>query len=128
MRALLDTHGFVWMNDDDPRLSRRARELIADGGVRLDLSLASVWELTIKVGLGRLRLPMPIEEYVPTRMRTQSLQLLEIRLDHVLRVASLPPIHGDPFDRLLIAQAQVERLPILTADPHIARYDVETIW
>jgi PIN domain nuclease of toxin-antitoxin system len=128
VRALLDTHGFVWMNDDDPRLSTRARDLMRDTDVRLDLSLASVWELAIKSGLGRLRLPLPVHEYVPARIRAQSLTLLEIRMDHVLRVASLPPIHNDPFDRLLIAQAMVEGVPILTADPQIARYDVETIW
>ena len=92
------------------------------------MSIASVWELAIKAGSGRIDLPDAIERYVPDRLRHHGFELMSIDLAHAFRAGALPRIHGDPFDRMLIAQAQVEGLPILTADPAISRYDVETIW
>ncbi len=128
MRALIDTHVFLWWVLDADRLSVEGRELLADRANDFFLSAASATELAIKVGQGRLTLPEPVESYVPSRLESEGFLSLPVELGHALRVARLPQIHRDPFDRLLVAQAQIEDLPILTADPAIARYDVETIW
>ncbi len=129
MRLLLDTHTFLWWSSEHgARLSERARDLLADGVTGVSFSVASAWEIAIKVGSGRLGLPDTVERYVPDRVRFHGFDMLPIELSHVFRAGTLPPIHRDPFDRLLIAQAQIEGIPILTADPAITRYDVETIW
>jgi PIN domain nuclease of toxin-antitoxin system len=128
MMALIDTHAFLWWLLDAERLSPESRRVLGDPANEFLLSAASAVELSIKVGQGRLSLPEPVESFVPSRPSSAGFQSLAIELGHALRVARLPPIHRDPFDRILVAQAQVESLPILTADPAIARYDVETIW
>jgi len=128
MRALLDTHAFLWWITDDPRLSRRAREIIADGANRLFLSAVSGWEIAIKAGLGRLVLEGDPGVFVIEQMAANAIEDLPIFMGHVLRVYDLPPHHRDPFDRLLVAQAQMENLPIVTADPRISLYDVEVLW
>ena len=129
MRVLLDTHAFLWwVSERGARLSDRAREVMVDGDTEVSFSIASVWEIAIKTGVGRIDLPDNVERYVPDRLRRHAIDLLAIELRHALRAGTLPRIHGDPFDRMLVAQAQVEGLPIITADPAISRYDVETIW
>jgi PIN domain nuclease of toxin-antitoxin system len=129
LRILLDTHVFLWwVSERGARVSERAREILSDGATEAAMSIASVWELAIKAGSGRIDLPDAIERYVPDRLRHHGFELMSIDLAHALRAGALPRIHGDPFDRMLIAQAQVEGLPIMTADPAISRYDVETIW
>jgi len=128
MRVLLDTHAFLWWIVDDPRLSDRARELIGDGQNELLLSSASGWEIAIKARLGRLDLPEDMESFIVEQMAVNSVYGLPIRMSHALHVHRLPDHHRDPFDRLLIAQAQLEDLPILTADPQIARYGIRTVW
>lgn len=126
---LLDTHTFLWwVSERGARLSDRARELLSDGANEASLSIASVWEMAIKSGAARIDLPDIAERYVPDRMRYHGFDLLPIELPHAFRAGALPRIHGDPFDRMLVAQAQMEGLAILTADPAIGRYDVETIW
>jgi PIN domain nuclease of toxin-antitoxin system len=92
------------------------------------MSTVSAWEIAIKVGTGRLALPAPLEHYLPERIRQHGFELLRIELPHAMRAGVLPDHHRDPFDRMLIAQAQVEGIPLITADPAITRYDVETIW
>ena len=128
MKALLDTHAFLWWDLDDARLSDRARAIIADGDNQIVVSAASVWEVAIKAGKGRLDLPLDLDAYVDDRLRRYRWVAMPIDPHHAVRAAGLPMIHGDPFDRMLIAQAQLERLPLLTTDPAITRYDVETIW
>ncbi len=128
MRILLDTHAFLWWASDRGPLSDRGRDLLSDGATEWLSSLASVWEIAIKVGGGRMVLPDTVERYIPDRLRHDGFELMPIELRHAFRAGSLPPLHGDPFDRMLVAQAQLEGLPILTADPVIGRYDVETIW
>jgi len=129
LRLLLDTHTFLWWSSQrGAKLSERARDLLADGTTDVSFSVVSAWEIAIKVGAGRLDLPDAVERYVPDRIRHHGFDLLPVELSHVFRAGTLPPIHRDPFDRMLVAQAQVEGLPILTADPAISRYDVETIW
>ena len=128
MKALLDTHAFIWWVLDSAELSDLGREVMADGSNEIYLSAVSAAEIAIKVRRGRLTLPESPESYVPGRLATEGFLPMPIDLGHALRLARLPDIHRDPFDRLLIAQAQVEGLPIITADPAIAQYDVETIW
>ncbi len=128
MRAILDTHVFLWWVLDLPRLSVDARSILQDGANELLFSTASAYELTIKAQSGRLSLPEPPDSYVPSRLAANAFESLSIELPHALRAGTLPSIHRDPFVRMLVAQAQIEGLPILTADPAISRYDVETIW
>jgi PIN domain nuclease of toxin-antitoxin system len=128
MRVLLDTHTFLWWNTDDPRLSPKARELIADGRNEIYLSVASAWEIAIKAARGSLILPEPPEQYVPSRLRLHRMLVLTIQLRHALTVYDLPMIHRDPFDRLLIAQSRAEDLPLLTIDPDITQYGVAVVW
>jgi PIN domain nuclease of toxin-antitoxin system len=128
VRALLDTHAFLWAVLGDPRLSMQAHDLIEDRGNVMAFSAASAYELALKARIGRLTLPAPPDVYVPTRLAAFGFDPLPIEITHSTRAASLPPIHPDPWDRLLIAQAQIEDLPIITVDPLIGRYDVETVW
>ena len=128
MKALLDTHAFLWMVTDDERLSRRARKVIADGNNELFLSAASAWELVLKAQARKLELDGGAAVFLREELGRNAISLLPIGLPHVLQLAELPPLHRDPFDRLLIAQAQVEGLPVLTADRTIKKYAVQTIW
>ena len=126
MRVLIDTHVFLWANHDPDRLGDR-RGLVEDERTELLWSVASSWEIAIKCGLGRLTLPESPARYVPDRMRALGLTPLGIETSHALAVADLPPLHRDPFDRLLVAQAQALGVPILSADEAIERYDVEVL-
>jgi PIN domain nuclease of toxin-antitoxin system len=128
VRLLLDTHCFLWWFADDRRLGERARELIGDGDNDVFVSAASSWEIAIKASLGKLTLPEPPDVYVPARLASQEMRGLPIEHVHALRVASLPAYHQDPFDRLIVAQAQLEKLPILTVDENIAAYEVDAVW
>jgi PIN domain nuclease of toxin-antitoxin system len=109
------------------RFSETGRAIVEDRDNELYLSAASAWEIAIKYALGKLRLPEPPIRYVPARLDILHTMPLAVEHAHALHVASLPPHHRDPFDRLLIAQAQLEGLPVLTADPLFDRYDVSTV-
>jgi PIN domain nuclease of toxin-antitoxin system len=128
MKVLLDTHTFLWWITDSPRLSARAREVIRDSDNELFFSAASGWEIAIKAQLGRLQLPDDLEHFIVDQLSLNTILVLPIQLRHALHVYTLPQHHRDPFDRMLIAQSQVENLPILTTDSQIVQYDVETIW
>ena len=127
MKVLLDTHTFLWWITDDRRLSLRARGIISNEENELFVSAATGWEIAIKVRMGRLDLPDEPERFVPTQLRMNALKPLPIGMNHALHVSTLPDYHRDPFDRMLIAQAQVEGMPIVSADPNIQRYQVEVI-
>lgn len=126
MRVLLDTHVFLWLQTEPERLGDRLA-LVEHSATTLLLSAASSWEMAIKYALGRLPLPEPPARYVPTRMRAIGAEALPIEHPHALAVASLPPLHRDPFDRLLVAQATIAGVAILTADPAVAQYPAETL-
>jgi PIN domain nuclease of toxin-antitoxin system len=126
VKVLLDTHVFLWLNTDPERLGEHL-SLVEDQHSELLLSAASSWEIAIKHGLGRLPLPEPPDRYVPTRMRAVGASGLAIEHTHALAAAALPPLHRDPFDRLLVAQAGLLDVPILTADPIVAEYSVQTL-
>lgn len=127
MRLLVDTQCFLWMTAAPARFRAPVRQLLSARSTTLYLSAASAWELAIKHALGKLRLPDVPSAYVEDRVKRTRTTPLPITLGHALRVADLPPHHRDPFDRLLIAQAQIERLAILTADRQMAAYDVEIV-
>ena len=128
MRALLDTHVFLWWLYESSRLSPRVREFLADGSNVPVFSSASAWELIIKIQAGKLRIPEEPEDFIVTRLALHSMESLSVKLEHAVWVYKLPAYHKDPFDRILVAQALSEKLPIITADPQIARYPVEVIW
>ena len=128
MRAILDTHTFLWWNMDDPHLSQTAREFIGDGANEVLLSAASAWEIAIKCARGRLTLPDDPGAYVADRMAKNRFLPLPVQISHALQVFKLADVHQDPFDRLLVAQSQLEDIPILTADTMIPQYEVSIIW
>jgi len=128
VKALLDTHVFLWWVTDDRRLSARACEVIADPAVDLFLSAASVWEIAIKTALGKLHFDVEMERFIPLQLERNEVRVLPVELLHALRVAALPGHHGDPFDRFLVAQCQVEEMPIVTGDEVVRRYGVQVIW
>ncbi|MDN5918829.1 MAG: type II toxin-antitoxin system VapC family toxin [Pseudonocardia sp.] len=127
MRLLLDTQVWLWMVQDPARLSAESRDRLVDPSSTLLLSAASSWEIAIKSATGKLDLPAPARDFVPSRMQRDAVDGLPVTHAHALQVATLPPLHRDPFDRLLVAQAQLERIPIMTADGQIPRYDVEVL-
>ncbi len=128
MNLIVDTQVFLWWIVDDRALSGRARDLMRDAGNTLFLSAVSAWEIAIKIALGRLEISGEPSLVVPEQMAANSIEPLPVQISHALQVYSLPPHHRDPFDRMLVAQSQIEGLPIITPDARIGDYDVEVIW
>jgi PIN domain nuclease of toxin-antitoxin system len=128
VKVLLDTHVFLWAITEDAKLSRRAREIFVSRSSELFFSVASVWEVHIKVQIKRLPLPMPAMRYLREHLATNGVQVFPIMLDHVARLEDLPIHHRDPFDRIVIAQSIEEGLPIVSADPFLKNYPVQLIW
>lgn len=129
MKVLLDTHVFLWwITNQLENLSPKAEEVMRDGKNELFLSAASGWEIAIKAQLGKLTLPEDPISFIAQQLHLNAIHPLPIQLNHALHVYALPSHHRDPFDRMLVAQSQVEKLPLLTLDPQIARYQVEVIW
>lgn len=123
-RVLLDTHALLWWLAAHPGLSAAARAKIADPEVEVLVSVVSVWETAIKVALGKLGAPADL----PAEVETEGFAWLQITPEYAWAVRDLPHHHGDPFDRLLVAQALAEELPVVTADPVFARYGVDVLW
>jgi len=128
MRLLLDTHSFLWFIGGNTSLSPTARTLIEDVDNQPLLSMASLWEMAIKLSIGKLSLGRPFETLIPEQMRLNGVELLQIEMAHVVVVARLPFHHRDPFDRLLIAQAMVEQIPIVSGDPTFDLYHIRRLW
>lgn len=126
MRQLLDTHSFIWFVMGNPRITPRVRALIEDNENLL--SIASIWEMAIKHSSGKLSFGIPFELFIEQQVRPNGIELLNINLDHINVVASLPFHHRDPFDRLLIAQTMVEPIPILSADSVFDNYLIERLF
>jgi PIN domain nuclease of toxin-antitoxin system len=127
MKAILDTHAFLWALTGDSRMSHHARDIFT-GSTDLLLSVASFWEILIKAESGKLNFPRPAGPYVLSRLAENRIKTLSISIDHLLALERLPMHHRDPFDRILIAQSLNERIPIVTSDPLFAGYPVEVIW
>lgn len=128
MKLLLDTHCWLWLVAEPERIRGNVVEMLVEEGNEVYVSAATAWEIVIKHALGKLSLPTPPTEYVPPRMAALGHLALPIEQRHALQVAGLPPHHKDPFDRILVAQAQVEDMHLVTADRLVAAYDVRVIW
>jgi len=128
VRLLLDTCTFLWIVGGSSELSSRAREVVVDPANEAFVSAASAWEIAVKHRLGRLPLPAPPEEFVPTQRAAHGLDPLAVDEEAALNVAKLPDLHRDPFDRILVAQAIVGGLVLVTPDDHIREYPVRTLW
>jgi len=125
VKYLLDTHCWLWLQVEPERIAARTLDALADSRNEIFLSAASSWEIAIKYSLGKLLLPQPPREYVASRMQRSGTSGLPIQHAHTVQVAELPHHHNDPFDRLLVAQAQCEGLVMVTADERFKAYDVE---
>jgi PIN domain nuclease of toxin-antitoxin system len=128
MRVLVDTHTFLWALLKDHRLSARARQVLTSGGHELYFSLVSLWEIAVKMKIGKLNTVGSSVSYIRDEMVEYGMELLPIRYEHILQLEQLPLHHSEPFDRLLIAQAIAESLPILTHDSKFPAYHVKLIW
>jgi PIN domain nuclease of toxin-antitoxin system len=128
MILLLDTHTFIWYVTDNSRLSNQVLEFINDENNEILLSIASLWEIAIKQNLGKLSSNQPFEIFITQQLNFNDFRLLDIKISHVAVVATLPLHHRDPFDRILIAQALVENIPILSADKIFDLYPIRRIW
>lgn len=128
MRVLLDTHAFLWLMVDDPRLSSTAKTTFSDINNEIYFSLASAWEMAIKASLKKLKLPLPVKDYVLARTQALQIKLLDIAIEHIDVVENLPLHHRDPFDRLIIAQGISDKLHILSDDGMFDSYPIQRIW
>lgn len=128
MKLLLDSHAFAWMHDEPKKLSTPATSAIKDPANQVFLSVASVWELQIKIKLGKFSLSDKLENVIAQQRQTNNLLLLSVQLSHALHLENLPLHHKDPFDRMLVAQTVVENLRIITADRQFSVYGVATLW
>ena len=128
MKLLLDTHTFIWWDSEPAKLSASALSACQDQANTLILSVVSVWEIQIKSQLGKLKLNMPLSEIIQSQRQMNNVQILTVELDHVLELQNLPYHHKDPFDRLLIAQANVEDVLLVSGDSVFSEYPINLIW
>lgn len=128
MKLLLDTHAFLWLVEGNAKLTEGAQAALADPQNELFLSVASVWELAIKVGNGKLVLSEPLEEFVPKWTNAYQLTVLSVESSHALAVTKLPLHHRDPFDRLLVGQAHIEGMSLVSGDAKLAQYGQPIVW
>jgi PIN domain nuclease of toxin-antitoxin system len=128
MKLLIDTHTFLWAIGQSAKLSQTCRDLLTDGNNEVLLSAASLWEIAIKLSLGKLTLGGSFETFIPLQLALNRIEILEATLQHYAVVATLPQHHRDPFDRLIIAQAQAESLPVVSIDDKFDPYGVKRLW
>jgi len=127
MRYLIDTHTFLWFIDDSPQLSVDVKNLL-ESETDIILSVASLWEIAIKVSIGKLRLPDAYDKFIPDQVAANDIEVLPISLGHLSVVATLPFHHRDPFDRLIIAQGMVEKMEIISVDGVFDAYPIKRLW
>jgi PIN domain nuclease of toxin-antitoxin system len=127
MKLLLDTRTFLWFIEDNPRLSTETKKLL-ESDADLFISIASLWEIAIKISIGKLTLTQSLETFIPAQIEKNGIELLPITVEHLALVSTLAAHHRDPFDRLLIAQAIVEQLPIVGIDDKFDPYGVTRLW
>lgn len=126
--VLIDTHAFLWFIAGSEKLSHLARKAIEDEENEIVLSVASIWEMSIKVSIGKLSTKFPLRKMIPEQMECNGFDLLPIEAGHCMRVSELPMHHRDPFDRLLIAQALEDNMPVVTTDGIFDQYGISRIW
>jgi len=127
MRYLLDTHVMIWVLQEPAQLSTRVCNILAEAETGVLVSAASLWEAAIKQAVGKMKLPAPASEWLPYALERMRIDVLDITGRHALTAGSLPRLHGDPFDRMLVAQAVMEKLTLVTRDKAIRRYEVKTL-
>ena len=128
MKLLLDTHTFLWFIMGNPTLSANARAFIEDQGNDKFLSVASLWEIAIKVSIGKLALSAPFDTLIPQQLSANGFELLRLEVNHAAALINLPFHHRDPFDRLLIAQARIEQMQIVSVDSAFDAYQIQRLW
>lgn len=128
MKILLDTNTFLWAIADEPKLSKKAGNEFIDGSNSLYISIASIWEIIIKVSINKLKLPKPASVFLMKQISINRIRMLEIKQEHIYHLERLPFHHRDPFDRLIISQSLVEKMPVATADRIFKKYGIKTIW
>jgi len=128
MRVLLDTHAFLWFILDDPQLSPAARKLIEDPANEVEVSPASYWEIAIKIGLRKYSLPQPYREFMESQIAANDFRILHIEPKHTSVLTRLPDHPKNPFDRLLVAQAATEAIPLVSGDAVLDQYSIQRLW
>lgn len=128
MKLILDTHTFLWFINGDKKLSKTARELIENPDNHNFISMASLWEISIKSSLNKLQIELPFATFYQNHVLENGFNILQIEVSHVQAVYNLPFHHGDPFDRLIIAQSQIENMPIITIDDKFENYAIKCLW
>jgi len=128
MNLLLDTHTFIWWADEPEKLSADALQALEDENNHLLFSLVSVWEMQIKIQLGKMQLSLPLKDLIESQEQANELKVLPVTREHIFALDSLPFHHKDPFDRLLIAQGMVENAIIVSGDPKLSTYPVTLLW
>jgi len=128
MKLLLDTHTFIWWDSQPQRLSQQILNMCQDPENELLVSVASLWEMQIKLQLGKLELNKPLAELVSGQQEINKIDILDVKLEHILALAKLPPHHKDPFDRLLIAQTDIEEAILVSKDQIFTEYEVKLVW
>ena len=128
MKLLLDTHTFIWFITDSPKLTPMSKQLIEDENNQRLISMASIWEMAIKHSIGKLRFQPSFDEFIEEQIFVNKLTIIHVNLNHIKTVASLPLYHRDPFDRLIIAQSIVEKVPIISADKIFDSYSIIRLW
>ena len=128
MNLLLDTHVLLWMHDEIEKLSKSASDALTVTENTLYISTASIWEIQVKFKSGKLRLAKPVHEILDEQILVNDLEILALERQHAVNVVNLPPAYKDPFDRMIISQAMVEDMTILTADPKFSEYPVKLLW
>jgi PIN domain nuclease of toxin-antitoxin system len=128
MRLLLDTHAFLWFLLNDPQLSSTAKLAISDPNNDIEISPASYWEIAIKIGLGKYSLPEPFDVFIERELANNHFRILHIEPRHTMVLTTLPFHHRDPFDRLLIAQAMIENVPLVSCDSIFDAYPINRLW
>jgi len=128
VKYLIDTHTLLWSAGNSPRLSSKVKKIYLNPNNDIYLSLASIWELSIKIGLNKINLSIPLKKFVDIHILGNNIEILNINLNHIYRIEKLPLHHRDPFDRLIISQAIEENLPIIGNDKIFDNYKIKRIW
>jgi PIN domain nuclease of toxin-antitoxin system len=128
MKVLLDTHAFIWLDTQPEKLSKTAMEVCQDTDNQLYLSMASIWEMQIKVQLGKLKLKISLADMLTVQQQENDLNVLNIALAHIYQLQALPFHHNDPFDRLIITQSILENMTLISVDEKFKAYDVSVLW
>lgn len=128
MKYLLDTHAFLWIVEDHASLSQKARSLYLNSSHTFFISMACIWEIVIKTSLGKLLLDESMEQFVLTHVYGNDFKILDIKLEHLMALENLSYHHRDPFDRLLVAQAMVEKMSVISKDTELDAYPIKRVW